>query len=162
MSNRVARRFQIRNNSGIPQWEDPGSVYFITCSTHEDFPYALTGAQLGSAICGCIKHDDGIRYELEAYVLMPDHMHLLLLALPRDDGFVPLSEILQSLKGASSHKVNKALARRGPVWLPRTHTRAVRSEAEHRAKWWYIRRNPVRAGLCETPEKWPWLWPQPD
>jgi REP element-mobilizing transposase RayT len=162
VSDHVTRGFKISNRSGIPQWEDPGSVYFITCSVHEDFHHDLTKANLGSVVSGCLQHDHGVRYELETYVVMPTHFHVLLLPLVRDNGFVPLSEIMQSLKGASSHAINKMLERRGSVWLPRSHTRLVRSEREHTNKWWYIRRNPVRAGLVDVPEKWPWLWPQPD
>ncbi len=162
MSDDVTRDFNIRNRRGMPQWEKPGSVYFITASVCDGFGHDLTQEGAARAVCSCIHHDDGIRYALKAYVVMPDHTHVMLLPMMRDGGFVPLSEILQSLKGASAHKVNRVLGRNGSVWLPRTHTRAVRNRREYNSKWWYIRRNPVRAGLVEDPEDWPWVWPQPE
>ena len=157
----VTRDFRIRDGK-LPQWEVPGRLYFITASTHESFTQNLTREDLAGAVCSCIEHDDAIRYSLRAYVVMPNHVHVLLLPMLRDGGFVPLSEILQSLKGASAHKVNALLGRSGPVWLRDTHTRAVRSERERKSKWRYIMRNPVRAGLCVGSEDWHWLWPRPE
>jgi len=157
----VFRNFRKRRRK-LPHWEDDGAVYFVTPVTDAAFSGSLTTPELASAIVEVLHHDDGRRYDLHAYVIMPDHMHLLFQPLPRDGSCVSLSEIMHAIKGVSAHRINRLLQREGAVWEVESHDRAVRDEREYHSKWWYIRRNPVRAGLVQTPEDWPWLWPQPE
>ena len=57
-------------------------------------------------------HDQERKYHLHAAVVMPEHVHLLLTALRDQDGYLcSLVEILQSLKSASAHRINRSLGR---------------------------------------------------
>ena len=104
-------------------------------------------------------HDQGIKVQVHAVVVMPDHVHLLLTPLTDAQGN-PYSvvEILQSIKGASAHSINRPLHRSGPVWQEESFDHVLRSDESFEEKFEYIRQNPVRRGLVERPEDYRWLW----
>ena len=72
-----------------------------------------------------------------------------------------LAEIMDAVKGASAHKVNKALGRRGRVWQPESFDHVLRTSENLDAKIIYLLENPVRAGLVEHSNDYPWLWQKP-
>ena len=95
---------------------------------------------------------DGERYELLAWCVMPNHVHVL---IKQAQGF-RLAEIVRSWKVFTARRANAVLGRRGTFWMREYHDRRIRDEAHlHRAVG-YIERNPVKAGLCERPEDWAW------
>ena len=69
-----------------------------------------------------------------------------------------LAQIMNSIKGASAHRVNKALERRGHVWQAESFDHVLRSDESARRTAEYIYANPVRAGLVRTEGDYPWLW----
>jgi REP element-mobilizing transposase RayT len=86
------------------------------------------------------------------YVFMPDHVHLFVL-LP--DRGIALQGWMKALKTV----LGKALADQGisrPHWQPGFFDHVLRSSDSYGEKWQYAAMNPVRAGLCEKPEDWPW------
>jgi len=90
---------------------------------------------------------------------MPNHVHLLLTPLRDAQGRVfSLVEILQGIKGASAHSLNRALGRCGPVWQEESFDHVLRSNESFREKLEYIRQNPVRRGLVRAAEEYRWLW----
>jgi REP element-mobilizing transposase RayT len=94
---------------------------------------------------------DGERYRLTAWVVMPNHAHLLLTPGSGHE----LSDILHSLKSYTANEANKLLRRKGQFWQPESFDRWVR-DANHFAKVIaYIENNPVKAHLCKKPEDWP-------
>lgn len=104
-------------------------------------------------------HDHGTKASVHAAVIMPEHVHLLLTPLRDLDGrLFSVVEILQAIKGASAHSVNRALARHGPVWQEESFDHVLRSDESFDEKLEYIRQNPVRRGLVTKPEDYPWLW----
>ena len=98
------------------------------------------------------------RYGLRIYgfVLMPEHVHLLLSEPERGT----LACALQSLKSASARMARRAepvLVTAAPhFWQARYYDRYMRDYAEFSEKLRYIHRNPVKRGLCAAPEHWPW------
>jgi REP element-mobilizing transposase RayT len=103
------------------------------------------------------------RMRLDAVVVMPDHVHLLLRPLRDGKGWpFPLVDILQCLKGATAHRINKLLHRSGPVWEEESFDHVLRSDESLKEKREYIRQNPVRAGLVDRAEDYKWLWVNPD
>jgi putative transposase len=68
---------------------------------------------------------------------------------------------MQSLKGATSRRINKLLHRSCPVWEEESFDHVLRSD-ESLKKREYIRQNPVSAGLVQKPEDYRWLWVNPD
>jgi len=90
-------------------------------------------------------------YQLDTYVVMPNHVHVLL--WPR----MPLARITGGIKGVSARDANAALGRVGMhFWEDESFDHWVRNEAELVRIRAYIERNPVTAGLVERPEDWPW------
>jgi REP element-mobilizing transposase RayT len=93
------------------------------------------------------------------WVIAEDHVHLLLTPLRDLDGnLYSLIEILQGIKSASAHSLNRALGRSGPVWQEESFDHVLRSEESFEQTVEYIRQNPVRRGLVTRPEDYRWLW----
>jgi len=97
------------------------------------------------------------RYALHCAVVMPDHVHMLF-TLRRDDGHeYPMAEIMHSIRGASAHRINKLLGRRGAVWEEEFFDRLLRyGEFEGTVN--YICSNPVRARLVQNELDYAWVW----
>jgi len=89
---------------------------------------------------------------------MPDHVHLVLTPLYDGSAFVSVAEIMQGIKSASAHKINRALNRSGQVWQRESFDRVLRREESIYAKVEYMIQNPVRAGLVKTAMEYRWLW----
>ncbi len=87
-------------------------------------------------------------FDLHGYVLMPEHVHLLL----SEPTHYPLATTLKILKQQTS----KLLGNGHPFWLPRYHDFNVRTEAKRLEKLRYIHHNPVKRSLASRPEDYPW------
>jgi hypothetical protein len=61
------------------------------------------------------------------------------------------------MKSYSSKQISKVMKHIGTVWQDERHDRIVRDEREFECFWEYIRQNPVKAGLCLTPEEYPFF-----
>ncbi len=91
------------------------------------------------------------RYQLHAYVVMPNHVHILL------DPYVPLAKISGPLKGVAACDINARLGRTGkPLWQDESFDHWIRNSAEFERIRHYVEWNPVRAGLVARPEDWKW------
>jgi acyl-CoA synthetase (AMP-forming)/AMP-acid ligase II len=94
--------------------------------------------------------ENGKSCDLKAWVIMPNHVHLLLRLL---DGF-DLSGLMKSIKGVSARKINQRLGRSGTVWQADYFDRYIRDESHFSKVLRYIENNPVVAGLAPSPEEW--------
>ncbi|MCF7818555.1 MAG: primosomal protein N' [Kiritimatiellales bacterium] len=95
-----------------------------------------------------LRHFDGDRYTLREYVVMPNHVHLLLSPL----GENLLSEILHSLKSFTANKINKQLeAKLEPVWQHESFDHIVRSPGQVERIRQYIRDNPKSVDGASSP-----------
>ena len=93
---------------------------------------------------------DGERYRLSAWVIMPNHVHLL--AAPCSPH--SLSEVMHSIKSYTAQQANKALKRSGRFWFEDYFDRYVRNAQHYENAVSYIINNPVRAGLCKSFRDW--------
>ncbi len=84
-------------------------------------------------------------FDLYGLVIMPDHVHLAMVPICLPQGPIPIAEIMQAIKGASAHRINKLLNRRGKVWQEESFDRALRKEEQFTEKLYYMLANPVRA-----------------
>lgn len=96
---------------------------------------------------------------MHAFVVMPDHVHLLFTPLQKSsDEYYSLAKIMNGIKGASVHSINKLLERSGELWLPESFDRIVRTAAGFSQKKLYIIGNPITAGLAREPGEYRWSW----
>jgi len=114
----------------------------------------LRDPRAAGIVANAIKFGDQVDYIVEAYVIMPNHVHLLITLIGR----LALSEIIQRLKSFTSHQINRTLSRSGNFWRPDYYDRYVRNPAHFASVVEYIKMNPVDAGLCNHPHDWPWTW----
>lgn len=94
---------------------------------------------------------DEIRYDLFAWVVMPNHLHAL---MTRFEDF-ELQNIFHSFKSYTAHEANKMLLREGQFWFEDYFDRYIRNEEHFRGTVQYIENNPVKARLCKEPGDWP-------
>jgi len=88
------------------------------------------------------------KFVLHEFVIMPDHLHLLL--TPAKD--ISLERALQLIKGGFSYRLGK---KHGPVWQESFTNHHVRDEGDYLRHAEYIRLNPARAQVVETVELYP-------
>ena len=106
---------------------------------------------------------DGQRYRLAAWVVMPNHVHVLV-----ELWTMPIAQLLKAWKGASAHAVNLVLGSSGTLWQREYWDRYIRDEAHFGKARRYIESNPVKAGLSRAAAEWPfssanpkWQWNGP-
>jgi REP element-mobilizing transposase RayT len=140
----------------LPHWELPGSIYFVTFVTWERLELNPPAREIILAAC---RYFDRDRYALYAAVVMPDHVHLLLKPLEKDNGQTwKLNKILQSLKSYTAKQIPTVMTHLGTVWMPESYDRIVRDREEFEEAWQYILENPVRSGLCTQIKDYPFVW----
>jgi putative transposase len=130
----------------------PACTYFVTTKTWQNrslFKVPQVAEIVLQRLAAC--RDRGA-YLLHEFVIMPDHFHALL--TPGDTA--TLEKAMQLIKGGSSHEIHRARGHKLQVWQPGFHDWTVRDFEDYQAKWEYIRMNPVRAGLVESPGDWPY------
>jgi putative transposase len=91
------------------------------------------------------------RYELRAWVIMSNHVHVLFKA-----DTVSMAEIVESWKKHTSNKANRILKRRGAFWAPGYFDTYARNSKHEQTIIRYIENNPVKAKLVRDPKSWPW------
>jgi len=134
---------------GLKRYQTEGSWHFITFSCYRRKPYLDTDfaritfeEQLESLRA---RH----RFLVFGYVLMPEHVHLLL-SEPKAQ---PLATSLNVLKAETSRRLKDE---RKQFWQTRYYDFNLVATGKFGEKLQYMHRNPVVRGLVETPEEWPW------
>ena len=123
-------------------------VYFVTTDTWERrrvFLKSETAQMVVEQLLDC--RNRGF-YKLDAFVVMPDHVHVLL--TPGESTTV--EKAVQMIKGGSSHRIGLDDPHRFPIWHAGFHDRWIRNAEEYREAKEYIERNPVVARLTDKPE----------
>jgi putative transposase len=93
---------------------------------------------------------DGERYRLIAWVVMPNHVHVL---IEQIEGF-RLGEIVRLWKSFTAKKINERTASKGSLWARDYFDRFIRNEEHFENAIAYIELNPVKAGLVERAQDW--------
>jgi putative transposase len=132
---------------GLKRYQFAGDLHFITFSCFRRQAY-LASAPARFRFEEALERMRS-RYELcvIGYVVMPEHVHLLL-SEPR---FEPLAKALHALKLSVSK-----LSHQHPFWQARYYDFNVYTARKHVEKLRYIHRNPVHRGLVARPEDWRW------
>ena len=145
-----------RMPAGLVRLQQTGHSHFITFTCYRRMEH-LTNSQACSVVLRALENTRK-RYGLRVFgfVLMPEHVHLLLSEPERGT----LARALQSMKSASARMARVArmerVGTRTPFWQARYYDRYMRDYDEFSEKLRYIHRNPVKRGLCSSPEQWGW------
>ena len=132
---------------GLKRYQQDGDNHFITFSCHGRQPYLGAPSSKDIFLDSLELTRRRYQFEVLGYVVMPEHVHILLSEPPED----LLSKALQSLKLS----VSKRLTQR-PFWQPRYYDFNVFTHNKRVEKLKYMHRNPVTRGLVVKPEDWPW------
>jgi REP element-mobilizing transposase RayT len=129
----------------------PNAIYHLRTSTINRRPFFANGACCRIALAAIRHVSRAFDFELLAYVIMPDHLHLVV--QPR--GSKNISEFMASFKKYSARSINQHLGRSGPVWRREffDHVLRTREHLDELAD--YVHDNPVRRGLVQNASGWP-------
>jgi REP element-mobilizing transposase RayT len=112
----------------------------------------LKNPNVANIIVEKIKEYDGKKYDLIAYCIMSNHVHLLFCTAGYENP--DISMIMQLIKGGSSFLCNQFLNRKGNFWQKESYDHYVRNQQELENIEFYILENPVKAGLVAKWEDW--------
>ncbi len=110
----------------------------------------LRKPEVARIVIDALRHFDGAHYELTGFVVMPNHVHVLVRLF--DD--VDLPQVMQGWKGFSAKTINQQLERTGAVWQAEYFDRIVRSERHASRVEEYLRGNARQAGLLGSEMFW--------
>ncbi len=135
---------------GLIRFHHASTFHFVTFSCYHRLP--LLARYGGYDTFEAELEATRIRYEfvVAGYVLMPEHVHLLL----NEPRIGTLAMALQVLKQKTSRKLK--IPEEPQFWQRRYYDFVVPSEAKRREKLGYMHRNPVKRGLVSEPAGWTW------
>jgi putative transposase len=136
--------------SNLKRHQSTGHDHFITFTCYKRRP--LLNTEKAQTILEAVLEDQRARhsFHIYAYVVMPNHVHLLLSEPPETQ----LSKILNVLKTQTSRQL--PTRDDDPFWQTRYYDLNIFTWGMFREKRVYIHRNPVAEGLVLEPEHWPW------
>jgi putative transposase len=131
----------------LVRYQQTGGLHFITFSCDQRRPY-LEAADTKDLFLRSLE-TMRLRYDffVTGYVVMPEHVHLLL-SEPKQ---VTLATAIQAIKLSVAVKMSQR-----PFWLARYYDFNVHFEQKRIEKLRYMHRNPIKRGLVSTPEEWRW------
>jgi len=137
---------EIERRKRIEEWLDSG----MGCC-------ALANSEVAAYVQRSFLHFHGVRYHLHAWCIMPNHVHVLV------EPLVDLASIVQGWKSFTARWVlgkNEQLGLKIPasdqLWMREYWDRYIRDAGHYHRAVEYIHHNPVKAGLCDAAEAWPW------
>jgi putative transposase len=142
-----------------------GDLHFVTFSCERRFPHLGSAKRRDLFLRALEKIRQDYQLTVAGYVVMPEHVHLLLSEPERKNLSVALKALKQSVSrrmlGSSRNRVGQgslfgveALPKR--FWQPRFYDFNVWTEKKRSEKLRYMHRNPVKRGLVKSPGEWRW------
>jgi REP element-mobilizing transposase RayT len=111
----------------------------------------LRRADIAKLVEQSLRFRNGRDYELLAWVLMPNHLHVLFTV-----GSVTMSQTVENWKKFTAHEANKLLQRHGKFWADDYWDTYMRDAAHELKTRRYVENNPVKALLVSEPGDWQW------
>jgi REP element-mobilizing transposase RayT len=141
----------------LPHLQVDDKPHFVTFCTDRRW---ILPQCVRSIVLDCCLHDNGTKFDLKVAVVMPDHVHVIFTPLIDHEAkeVCSLAKIMDAVKGASAHRINKALGRKGRVWQAESFDHVLRTSENLDAKIRYLLENPVRRGLVGDWHAYPWVW----
>ena len=134
---------------GLERLQAEGDLHFVTFSCYHRCAYLESSAMRDLFVDGLQKAHLRYRFDVVGYVVMPEHVHLLVSEPKR----YRLATTLNVLKAEVSKQVK---GERKQFWQRRYYDFNVLSQAKQVEKLRYMHRNPVKRGLVDRPEDWAW------
>jgi len=135
---------------GLKRYQQTRHLHFVTFSCYHRAPLLGSGEARDIFVDRFEQACRWYGFYVVGYVVMPEHVHLLVSEPERGR----LAVAVQMLKQAVSQKLRRGS--RSPFWQPRYYDFNVWSEGKRVEKLRYMHRNPVKRGLVERPEDWKW------
>ncbi len=134
---------------GLKRFQKAEALHFITFSCFQRLPFLETPEPKNTV--EAVLEQTRARHEarIYAYVLMPEHIHLLINEPPS----ILLAQFLKALKQITSRKLR---GDRRQFWQDRYFDSNIHGEEARSEVIRYIHRNPVKRGLVASPEQYPW------
>jgi putative transposase len=128
----------------------PGSSYFVTTKCWQGRTLFQVPEIAEVLLETLFTYRDRRAYLLHEFVIMPDHLHLILTPGPTTS----LEKAIQLIKGGSSHRIHKARNQKSEIWQVGFYDWTIRDYNDWQTKVQYIHQNPVRAKLVDMPQQW--------
>jgi radical SAM protein with 4Fe4S-binding SPASM domain len=112
----------------------------------------LSKPEIAPLVLEALRHFDAQRYDLIAWCIMPNHVHVIVRPLASND----LADILHSWKSFTAKQANKSLGKTGAFWQEEYYDHLIRDEEDFNHHLNYLLQNPERAGL----KGWQWVGTQ--
>ena len=122
----------------LPHYRIDGTVYFVTWRLEKSQPDLAPAER--STVVDVLSFFDAIRYQLYAYVVMNDHVHVVV----QPEHGMSLERIIHSWKSYSATKLQKEFGRKNKIWQKEYFDRILRNDRELEEKMQYIRNNPIK------------------
>jgi putative transposase len=127
--------------------------------TADNGPFWLRDSRVANLVAESIHYRTGRVYDLEAFCVMPNHVHLVYTPLIKEEEkYYAMSAIMHSLKLYTGRRANLLLEREGDFWQHENYDHVVRDEAERQRIILYVVNNPVKVGLVHHWQEWPWTY----
>ena len=164
---------RIKNDSAREKlWWEFHRKYFKkyddTLDAIKSGPLWLKNNNIARINAEAIHKRDTIEYDLYAYSIMPNHVHLVFyinevhIKQSNRNSAYPVTSVLQFLKRETAIESNKILKRKGQFWERESYDHIVRNQNALIRVIKYTINNPVKAGLVEQPEDWEWNYCKED
>ena len=127
-------------------------TYFVSSRTWESRPLFVTEAPCNIFIETLQRYRGSGFYGLHAFVLMPEHFHVLL--TPSDQ--TAIERAIQYIKGGSAHRIGKDLVIRFPVWQRGYSDHRIRDARDFETHVHYIEQYPVKRRLVAVARDYVW------
>ncbi|MDD2763602.1 MAG: transposase [Opitutaceae bacterium] len=132
----------------VPGWVKSDSIFFVTiCCQPRGINQLCHEAVAGKLFEAVTFRHQSQRWYVRVLLLMPDHLHALV-SFPHDED---MRQVVANFKELTAKRA-------GVSWQRDFFDHRLRAEESLQEKWEYIRMNPVRKGLIDRPEQWPYVW----
>ena len=138
--------------AGLKRYYLEGSIHFITFSCYRRQQHLGTTARRDLFLRVLEQARRRYGFALLGYVVMPEHIHLLMTMPAVGDPSV----VMKVVKERFTRLLRKREEFTGPMWQKRFYDFNVCTDKKRVEKLRYMHRNPVKRGLVDSPEKWEW------
>ena len=141
----------------LKHYDNTGTARFITFNCYRNEP-SLKDIRAKNILLTCLKNArDKHKFLILGYVIMPEHVHLV---IHPPDG-TQIGRVIGEIKSLSAREWFRTTAGKSEktirvFWQRRCYDHNCRTRESVREKIEYCHNNPVRRGLVEQPENWPW------